>query len=290
MSDSWKGKASASGQVSDSVEGKYDDYVPELIDNTQVQQAELKDMAIGDPSLLAPSNENAALPPSGQVSDSVEGKYDDYVPELIDNTQVQQAELKDMAIGDPSLLAPSNESAALPPATAVTEPDSQPSESAGENVEPGKRKIDEKGKGKEVEPSESAAENVEPWKRKIDEKGKGKEVEPSESAAENVEPGKRKIDEKGKGKEVEPSESAAENVEPGKRKIDEKGKGKEVEEKQEDGGGGEEAEEEEEEEVKEEAAVRKPKRKKRKGRKQKKRSVRGLLQITEPTELRPEDY
>ncbi|KAM2620925.1 hypothetical protein TB2_025753 [Malus domestica] len=262
MSDSWKGKASASGQVSDSVEGKYDDYVPELIDNTQVQQAELKDMAIGDPSLLAPSNENAALPPSGQVSDSVEGKYDDYVPELIDNTQVQQAELKDMAIGDPSLLAPSNENAALPPATAVTEPDSQPSESAAENVEPGKRKIDEKGKGKEVEPSESAAENVEP--------------------------GKRKIDEKGKGKEVEPSESAAENVEPGKRKIDEKGKGKEVEEKQEDGGGG--GEEAEEEEVKEEAAVRKPKRKKRKGRKQKKRSVRGLLQITEPTELRPEDY
>ncbi|KAM0985464.1 hypothetical protein ACFX13_012948 [Malus domestica] len=82
---------------------------------------------------------------SGQVSDSVEGKYDGYVPELIDNTQVQQAKLKDMAIGDPSLLTSSNKNVVLPPVAALIELDLQPSERATKNVELGKRKIDKKG-------------------------------------------------------------------------------------------------------------------------------------------------
>ncbi|KAB2599828.1 hypothetical protein D8674_010099 [Pyrus ussuriensis x Pyrus communis] len=50
-----------------------------------------------------------------------------------------------MAIGDPSLLASSNENFVLPLVTALIELDSQSSESAAENVEPGKRKIYKKG-------------------------------------------------------------------------------------------------------------------------------------------------
>ncbi|TQD94788.1 hypothetical protein C1H46_019581 [Malus baccata] len=80
---------------------------------------------------------------SGQVSDSVE--YDRYVPELIDNTQVQQAKLKDMVIGDPSLLTSSNKNVVLPPVAGLIELDLQPSERATKNMELGKRKIDKKG-------------------------------------------------------------------------------------------------------------------------------------------------
>nr|XP_008381918.2 uncharacterized protein LOC103444746 [Malus domestica] len=80
----------------------------------------------------------------GQVSDSVQGKYDRYVPKLIDNTQVQQAKLKDMAIGNPFLLTSSNKNVVLPPVAALIELDLQLSERATKNVELGKRKIDKK--------------------------------------------------------------------------------------------------------------------------------------------------
>ncbi|KAM2150109.1 hypothetical protein ACFX1R_044731 [Malus domestica] len=60
-----------------------DDYVPWLIDNTEFVQELVEELMIGDPPLLDYSNESAALPPYGKVSDSVEGKYDDYVPSTI---------------------------------------------------------------------------------------------------------------------------------------------------------------------------------------------------------------
>ncbi|KAM2622058.1 hypothetical protein TB2_026726 [Malus domestica] len=73
MSDPWK-----QGEIPNC-----DDYVPWLIDNTEFVQELVEELMIGDPPLLDYSNESAALPPSGQVSDSVEGKYDDYVPSTI---------------------------------------------------------------------------------------------------------------------------------------------------------------------------------------------------------------
>ncbi|KAM1155201.1 hypothetical protein EV1_025889 [Malus domestica] len=74
---------------------------------------------------------------------------DDYVPSLIDNTELVQALLKKLRIGDPTLLDFLYMNIALPSTAAATKPSSSSSESPADNVELGKGKIDEKGNGKE---------------------------------------------------------------------------------------------------------------------------------------------
>ncbi|KAM2193533.1 hypothetical protein ACFX1R_027806 [Malus domestica] len=180
MSGSGEQEAPIAGQISDSGEQEAPssaqvpysgEEAPSSGENSDSTKQEApnseENLNSGEAAPISGEMSMTEAPISGKISDS-EQEYrpispkmsdpwkqeeipncDDYVPWLIDNTEFVQELVEELMIGDPPLLDYSNENPALPPTVAATKPSSSSSESAAENVELGKGKIDEKGKGKE---------------------------------------------------------------------------------------------------------------------------------------------
>ncbi|KAM1072478.1 hypothetical protein ACFX13_017990 [Malus domestica] len=206
-------------------------------DSSDSGEPEVQSAAPPKVIIMTPADWKRALSDQAKAEEEEEKENPkEVLPELIHKTNVQQAELKDRAIGHPSLIGGSSKNLDLP--AAVQKPDSQPSESAAENVELGKRKIDEKGKGKLEENQEDGGEEVSEEEEaasprsKIPKKSQDERLaigDPSLQARSNKNPAVPPATPVTKP-DLKPSESATE----GKRKIGEKGKGIKGEEESEE--------------------------------------------------------
>ncbi|XP_068339735.1 uncharacterized protein [Pyrus communis] len=199
-------------------------------DSSDSGEPEVQSAAPPEVIIMTPADWKKALSDQAKAEEEEEKENPkEVVPELIHNTNFQQAELKERAVVHPSLIGGSSMN--LDPPAAVRKPDSQPSESAAENVELGKRKIDAKGKGKLEENQEDGGEEEEAAspRSKIPKKSQDERGDPSLQARSNENPVLPPATPVTKP-DLKPSESATE----GKRKIGEKGKGSKGEEKSEE--------------------------------------------------------
>ncbi|KAB2618688.1 neurofilament heavy polypeptide-like [Pyrus ussuriensis x Pyrus communis] len=203
-------------------------------DSSDSGEPEVQSAAPPEVIIMTPADWKKALSDQAKAEEEEEEKDNpkEVVPELIHNTNLQQAEIKERAVAHPSLIGGSSMNP--DPPAAVREPDSQPSENAAENVELGKRKIDAKGKGKLEENQEDGGEEEEAAspRSKIPKKSQDERLaigDPSLQARSNKNPVLPPATPVTKP-DLKPSESATE----GKRKIGEKGKGSKGEERSEE--------------------------------------------------------